>query len=240
MTHDVKWEDTAFKTALVLIATGERYWHFADDFITSAKRFFIPHDVILFTDAKHTFNVAHQIECPSLVYPEATLLRYHLFTSVDKLLERYENIFYSDVDMRFVSPVTEEEVLSKGITATQHPGYVGSAGTPETRKESLAYIGEPLRNYFCGGFNGGTSHAYLTMATNIRDAIDQDKEKNIVAVWWDESHLNRYLFFNPPAKILSPAFCYPDVPHDFYRDIWRHAGLGEITPKLLALEKGPS
>jgi len=140
--------------------------------------------------------------------------------------------------MRFIAPVTEEEILSDGITATQHPGYVGTPGTPETRPESLAYVGQLLRNYFCGGFNGGTSYAYLTMARNIRDSIDQDKAKGITAVWFDESHLNRYLFHDPPAKILSPAFCYPDVRHEFYRDIWRKAGLGEVVPKLLALEKG--
>jgi hypothetical protein len=237
MTHDVKWQYQKEKTALLLIATGERYWKFANDFIESAKKFFIPHDVILFTDATRDFDVAYQIKCPSMVYPDATLLRYHLFTAEKELLKWYENIFYSDVDMRFVASVIEEEVLSDGITATQHPGYVGTPGTPETQPESLAYVGEPLRNYFCGGFNGGKSNAYLTMAENIKNSIDQDKEKGIIAVWFDESHLNRYLFFNPPAKILSPAFCYPDVRNDFYRDIWRHAGLGEITPKLLALEK---
>jgi len=237
MTHDAKFYPTTAKTALLLIATGKRYWGFADDFIDSAKQFFIPHDVILFTDAERDFGTMYQFKCPSLVYPDATLLRYHLFTEQKELLRWYENIFYSDADMRFVAPVTEEEVLSDGITATQHPGYIGTPGTPETRKESKAYIGEPLRNYFCGGFNGGTSHAYLTMAENIKNAIDEDKKKNITAIWYDESHLNRYLFFNPPAKILSPAFCYPDIRNDFYKDIWRAAGLGKIVPKLLALEK---
>ena len=237
MTHDMKFYPTTAKTALVLIATGERYWRFADDFIASAKKFFIPHDVILFTDAERDFGVQYQFKCSSMVYPDATLLRYHLFLKEQELLRWYENIFYSDVDMRFIAPVTEEEILSDGITATQHPGYVGTPGTPETNPESLAYVGESLRNYFCGGFNGGAGPAYLRMAQNIRDSIDADKAKNITAVWFDESHLNRYLFRNPPAKILSPAFCYPDVSHDFYRDIWRRAGLGEITPKLLALEK---
>jgi len=225
------------KTALVLVATGVRYAAYADVLIESAKKFFIPHDVVLFTDSERDFDVTHKFDCLPLGFPDATLLRYHLFTTEEEILSSYEHIFYSDVDMRFVAPVDEDEILSNGITATMHPGYAGLPGTPETRPESTAYVGQPLRNYFCGGFNGGAAQAFLTMANDIRYSVDRDKEKGLVAVWHDESHLNRYLYDNPPAKILTPAFCYPDVQNDYYKRIWHQAGLGVITPKLLALEK---
>jgi len=230
----------ASKTALLLIACGPRYWGYAEEFISSALEFFVPHDVILFTDCPHTFNVARQIPCPALGFPNATLKRYHLFTEQQQILSQYENLFYSDVDMRFVAPVAEEEIFSDGITATQHPGYVGLSGTPETRPVSTAYVSGVLRNYFCGGFNGGKAEIFLCMAHAIRCAVDTDSRNGVIAVWHDESHLNRYLQAYPPAKVLSPAFCYPDVAGDYYRNIWRNAGLGEIVPKLLALEKGGS
>lgn len=225
------------KTALLLIACGERYWGYASQFIASAKKFFVPHDVILFTDCRGGFDAALQIPCPSLGFPNATLKRYHLFTEQRQILSQYDYLFYSDVDMRFVAPVAEEEVFSDGITATLHPGYVGLSGTPETRPCSTACVSGPLRHYFCGGFNGGRASEFLRLAVNIRAAVDADERSGVMAVWHDESHLNRYLLAHPPAKILSPAFCYPDVQGDYYRNKWRAAGLGEVQPKLLALEK---
>lgn len=229
----------ASKTALLLIACGPRYWGYADQLIESAKQFFVPHDVVLFTDAPGSYKppVAYKIPCPSLGFPNATLKRYHLFTEQQQILSQYENLFYSDVDMRFVAPVAEEEIFSDGITATQHPGYVGLGGTPETRPISTACVNAPLRHYFCGGFNGGAAEVFLLMSRNIRAAVDADERNGVVAVWHDESHLNRYLCTFPPAKVLSPSFCYPDVAGDYYRNIWRNAGLGDVVPKLLALEK---
>lgn len=230
--------NVADKTALLLIACGPRYWGYAHALISSARQFFVPHDVILFTDsAVQWTDVAYKIPCPALRFPDATLQRYHLFTAHRELLEHYEYLFYSDVDMRFVAPIAEEEIRADGITATLHPGYVGEHGTPETRFQSTACISGPLQHYFCGGFNGGRTSDFLAMAHTIRCNVESDAIRGITAVWHDESHLNKYLQDRPPAKILGPAFCYPDVQGDYYRNKWRAAGLGEVRPKLLALEK---
>ena len=37
--------------------------------------------------------------------------------------------------------------------------------------------------YLCGGFNGGTSEAYLKMAETIRTAVNVDFSNRIVARW---------------------------------------------------------
>lgn len=221
-------------TALILIATRPRYWKFAEDIIVSAKKFFIPHDVVLFTDKSEPFDVKFQFLHPPYGYPDATLLRYHAVMSQYDLLSQYDNIFYADSDMLFVNIVTENDILSDGITATQHPGYHvrNTCGTPETRPESTAYVPN-LRTYFCGGFNGGKSNAYLKMAKTIRDGVDLDKSKGIIAIWHDESHLNRYLYYNPPARILSPSYCYPEGYGGGYG--WP---ADQYKPILLALEKG--
>ena len=252
------------KTALLIIATGPAYWQYAHNLIQSAEKFMFPHDVVLFTDnpdltqgASQEFRVPSMVypdathfafcsmhttfRVPSMVYPDATLLRYHVFCDHLKFLDQYDYLFYSDADMLLVAPVAPEDILSDGITATEHPGFVGTIGSPETRKESTAYCPKP-RTYFCGGFNGGTKQAFLNMAVNIKWNIKQDQKNGITAVWFDESHTNRYLYDNPPAKILSPSFCYPESeyknPGGFYRDIWNRAGRGIIEPKLIALDKG--
>lgn len=229
------------KTALLIIATGPAYWLYAHNLIQSAEKFMFPHDVVLFTDNPDlTQGASQEFRIPSMVYPDATLLRYHVFCDHLKFLDQYDYLFYSDADMLLVAPVAPEDILSDGITATEHPGFVGTIGSPETRKESTAYCPKP-RTYFCGGFNGGTNQAFLNMAVNIKWDITQDQKNGITAVWFDESHTNRYLYDNSPTKVLSPSFCYPESeyknPGGFYRGIWNRAGRGIIEPKLIALDK---
>jgi len=229
------------KTALVVIATGDVYRQYSRDLVASAKRFFVPHDVVLFTDNPSEFAVPIKIKREPLGYPRATLTRYHAIYDARETLSKYDHIFYSDADMLFVAPVTEEEIFSEGITATEHPGYVGMCGTPERNPRSTAYLAS-TRTYFCGGFNGGTSGAFLQMAETIKNAVDADDANGILAIWHDESHLNRYLYDHPPARILTPAFCYPQSEYEareggHYAFMWRQAGRQGIVPKLVALDK---
>jgi histo-blood group ABO system transferase len=229
--------------ALVVIATGDAYRQHAKNLIASAKQFFVPHDVALFTDKPPEFDVPVKFDWEHLGYPRATLMRYHAIWGARETLSKYDHVFYSDADILFIAPVAGEEVFSEGITATEHPGYVGLGGTPETNPRSAAYC-PSVRTYFCGGFNGGTSTPFLQMAEAISKAVDADDANGVLAVWHDESHLNRYLHDHPPARILSPSFCYPQGEYEsghgngYYGGIWRRAGRTGIVPKLVALEKG--
>jgi histo-blood group ABO system transferase len=63
--------------------------------------------------------------------------------------------------------------------------------------------------YFAGGFNGGSKHEYLKMSKELSDNIDEDFNNGIIAVWHDESHMNRYFINNPPTKILGVEYCTP-------------------------------
>src|ERR1700688_125306 len=129
------------KTALLVIATGEQYLAYARNLLKSANEFFIPHDVILFTDTSTEVCTTGVINYHSEYtgFPLSTLMRYHLFLKAKADILKYHQVFYADADMRFVAPVGEE-IFSDGITATLHPGYIGKVGTPERRKESTAYI----------------------------------------------------------------------------------------------------
>jgi hypothetical protein len=224
------------KTALITIASGAKYVDYAKAMFESAKKFLPFAEQLTFKDGPVGF-------------PNATLYRYHTFLKDESILRQYDYIFYSDADMLFVAPVTEEEIFSDGITATLHPGFAHerkdevtgittyTCGTPErANKESRAYIPRGTWNkYFCGGFNGGTSEAYLRMARKLREDIDWDKENwglGYSAIWHDESYMNRYLYDNPPAKILTPSFCYPENYDGGYG--WK----AELyPPKLIALNK---
>lgn len=229
------------KAALLLVATGERYWGYAERLIDSANRFLFPHQTILFTDGPEDLGVDVKVVVPPAGYPDATLRRYHTFLRQRSILESYDFLIYSDVDMLFVAPVAERDVVTNGLFATEHPGYVGLPGTPETNPGSSAYVAR-VGTYFCGGFNGGITASYLAMAEAIRGGIDADAARGFTAIWHDESHINRYLLDHPPARILSPSFCFPQGEFErrggFYGGIWERAGRRGIEPKLVALEKG--
>ena len=225
------------KTALLLIAAGSLYWDYASDCAASAKKYFVPHDVVLFTDhpsAESGFN--YVVPYFHLGYPEATYRRYHAFHGVREILSQYDQVFFSDADMRWVARVEEDEIFSAGITATEHPGFVGQRGDHEKNPKSTAYCPNG-KQYFCGGFNGGDSKSFLQMAATIVERIDEDDRNGVQSVWVDESQMNRYLYENPPAKILTPSFCYPEDT-ERYLEIWKKAGRGPFEPKLIALDKG--
>jgi hypothetical protein len=78
--------------------------------------------------------------------------------------------------------------------------------------------------YVQGSFNGGTSTAYLALVRQLEKNIQADLDNNIIAVWHDESHLNRYVSDKHP-KVLSPAYAYSEG-----------AELG-FPPKILMLDK---
>jgi hypothetical protein len=83
-------------------------------------------------------------------------------------------------------------------------------GSYEGRRASAAYVAPHEGGaYLMGGFNGGRAPAFLAMAEHIAAAIDRDAARGIVAVWHDESHLNRYFIDHPP-HILSPSYGFPE------------------------------
>lgn len=227
------------KTALLVIATGEKYWKYAERLIDSAKEHFTYHDTILWTDCSNSLGADYVFSKKALGYPDETLYRYHTFLEYKRQLEAYENLFFCDADMLFVNKVGEE-IFSDGLVGTLHPGFVNTVGTPERRPESMACIPHNAQNkYFCGGFQGGDSRIFLNAAAELAWRIDEDKKRGVVAVWNDESHWSRLLYERPPAKILGPEYCYPDVRDDYYRNKWKAAGLGDLKPKILALTKEP-
>lgn len=225
------WDNSdSRKDVGVLIIATNRYNDFLQPLISSADEHlladqnvtyfvFTNEDINIKTNRKLVINrVEHS------PWPWMTLGRYFIFEHFSQQLSGMDYLFYCDADMRFVGKVGDE-ILSERV-ATQHPGYKGGRGTPETRPDSTAcvYDHEPMQ-YFAGGFNGGTSAEYLKMAVKISANIRKDLEKNIIAVWHDESHMNRYFIDVPPTKVLDPSYCCPE-PWVDYPD-----------RKLLALEK---
>jgi len=218
----------------ILVISTNKYNTFLQPLIYSADEHFLNgHDVtyFVFTNCVDVELFSDREIIKTYVdhreWPWMTLGRYKIFSENRSLFDDIDYLYYCDVDMRFVGAVGDE-ILSD-IVATQHPGYFGRRGTPENNILSLAcvYPHEQMQ-YFAGGFNGGSKSEYLKMADTISNNIDIDYSRGIIAIWHDESHMNRYFIDNCPTKILDPGYCYGEsmsIP---------------FTKRLLALDKNHS
>lgn len=201
----------------LLIICTNKYTQFLQRLITSADKHFLRDKNVTYfiftnkSDVKlETNRNVVIIPIEHKPWPFMTLYRYKIFTENRSYLEDMGYLYYCDADMLFVGDFGDE-ILGE-LVATQHPGYYGRRGTPEHRPQSLAYVGpEENMQYFAGGFNGGSKNGYLNMAKEIDKNIDIDLNNDIIAIWHDESHMNRYLINNPPTVILSPSYCYGEL-----------------------------
>jgi histo-blood group ABO system transferase len=221
----------AVKIGLLVMATG-KYIQFVEPLLKSAdEHFCTDHDVtyFVFTDQEIDFFDKVQrsivrIEQKRLGWPYDTLMRIPIYLKHKEAYIDCDYLFALDADMLFVDAVGSE-ILGE-LVATQHPGFVGQRGTYETRKISTACVAcSEGEQYFAGGFNGGSRDTCLHMYETIAKNIEIDLNKNFIALWHDESHINRYFIDHKPAVILDPSYCYPGcrkIPYE---------------PKLMALDK---
>jgi hypothetical protein len=174
-------------------------------------------------------------------FPFDTLYRYKYLLMFEHELELLVDvIYYLDVDMDIISDVGKEILPDRHtpLVGTRHPGfYVNNCnGSPETREECTAYIApsEYQQKYIAGGFNGGLTRYYLDMAKDIQSKIYLDKSKDLMAVWHDESQINRYFISNiSKFKLLTPEYCFPESP--YVQSLLKPGGITE--GKIIALDK---
>lgn len=223
------------KICILTIATN-KYLRFVDELHAGIKeKFCTGSDIsfLLFTNHRDLIVSSNTrinfIEHEG--WPMPTLKRYNFFVRERDFILAHDFCFYFDADMR-VDGLVSEEVLVDGIVAARHP-YQSFNNikdiTYDRNPKSLAYVphGEG-KTYYAGGFNGGKSESFVSMAEVIAERVEKDLVRGIIALWHDESHLNRYLLDNPPSLELSPSYCFPEE--------WYGAGY-PYEPKIVALHK---
>lgn len=210
------------KLGILQIATGS-YINFFEDVYKSFEKYFMMEyekTYFLFTDSNQDFSKYKNlkiIKIPWGGFPKDTLYRFHYFLTIKKLLIRDEIdvLYYCDVDMKIVSPISNAFLPSKDkpLIAVTHPFFFNrSLGTPENRPESKAYIDptEKRMFYICGGIAGGLLCPYLSACEIMTEWIDIDAENDIVPRYEDEGIWNRYMVSNQDIfKFYPPSYCYP-------------------------------
>lgn len=219
------------KIGLLVIATG-KYDQFIPPLYKSMKKYFMKgHDIkmFVFTDKEmpkkdDLISIKYEHE----IWPNIALKKYNIIYNFKEKLLEMDYLYLCDSDMLFVNNVGDEILPNNEnqLVGTEHPGfYGGRRGTYETNPKSTAFVSDKEgKVYFAGAFNGGTSNAFLKMSEIIKNNVDKDLENRLIAVWHDESHINRYFIDNPP-KVLNPSYCYPES--------WNLP----FEKKLLALDK---
>lgn len=226
------------KICVLNIATNN-YIQFVNPLLESIDENFLNgHEIhsVLFTN--HDLDVESErikvVQIEHEPWPIPTLKRYHYFLRAKDYISQFDYCYYLDIDMRIEAKVGEE--IFGDIVATQHPGFWFKDSvfyTYERRPESTAYI--PFgqgKMYYAGGFNGGKTENFLKMSEVIVNNVNKDFENGIIAEWHDESHLNKYLYDNPPSVELNPSYCYPEAIR-FNPTGWHVP----FEPKIVALEK---
>lgn len=198
---------------VIIIATN-KYIDFVNPLVNSInKNFLTNHGVVIYlftNDKKYERNADNVvvIYIEHEAFPLITLKRYNIIYNHKEILKNNDYLFYIDADTLVVNKIGDE--ILGDLVATLHPGYLGTVGTPERRAISEAYIPEGSKNqYFCGAFNGGKKDTYLNMCLLISQRVNRDLNNNVIAIWWDESHWNKFLYmFYQPDKILPPSYAF--------------------------------
>ena len=85
---------------------------------------------------------------------------------------------------------------------------IGGVGSWETAKESSAYVPRNQRKvYVCGGTWIGKSSSIKKLFSELAGDVERDKKSGTMAIWHDESHLNRWAAENN-FNLLPPSFCF--------------------------------
>lgn len=235
---------------LCIVATG-KYIAFVKPLLDSAEQYFCPDHkktYFIFTDGapsdieelvnssyREKIVITHQ---KRLGWPYDTLMRFSIYNEHKDLFASTDYMFATDADMLFVG--TEGDEILHDRVATQHPGFeknkpLWGSETPYDRNpDSTAYIAEGSgTHYFAGGFYGGSTTEFISMMNALTNNIITDLENHdYIAVWHDESHLNRYFIDNIPSIMLNRSYCYPENGEK--------KGYPLCCPKLLALDKNHS
>lgn len=208
------------KIGVLYICTG-KYAAFWDGFYASAKKNLCVDSQLIFyvfTDNEELLNLhvddVRFIYKKSEPWPMPTLMRFSTFLSRKEKYLEVDYLLFCNANLIIEQPITTAEILSdKPYFATIHPGHVGKDPQKfpyEKNSNSLAYINNAAPYYVCGGFNGGRRDDFVKMCELLSRNIDKDLENNIIAVWHDETHFNKFyserlnLFNVLPAKYCQP------------------------------------
>jgi histo-blood group ABO system transferase len=240
-----------FDITFLVISTG-KYIEYARVLISSINTYVDESckiQVLVFTDQKdqipigefrkhlliETVTIEHQ------QWPMPTLLRYDYFRQHWSAVKG-ELVMYLDADTVLRSKINRERIVSaldgNEVALVRHPGYYNRGrlfrgvtrairSQWETRPASAAFIPRDQRkDYVCGGVWMGTHDGIHRLCRDLSNAVQNDLDKNLIAKFHDESHLNRWRIDNQHA-LLTPEWAFASG----------YKGLSSLSPIIEVVHK---
>ena len=234
------------KVAVVFIGT-DKYLDFLPKWYESCEEYLLP-DVekkyLVFTNGEIPEPPENVIvyQQEHLEWPYITLYRFKMIMQSFDDIKDCDYLLFLDADMRVVDKVTTEDLIddTKKYIGVHHPcHYLGmephnkAPGAFEVRPVSRAAVTEDelMDVYYQGCLWGGKLPHVLDMVKELDSRTDEDHDKDIIAQWHDESHLNKfYIEHRDEVHTVSPSCAYPEV----------FASACTLDPKIVHLAKDNS
>ena len=215
------------KVAITFIGTN-RYLDYLPKYYENIEKYFLPNSektILAFTDGElndtpENLKVYHQ---EHLEWPYITLKRFEIINKARAVIDNMDWLVFLDADAIPVTTITEEEFLTdKPLFGVHHPcHYLGmdphtkAPGAYEQNPKCEAYVDvsktlPPV--YWQGCLWGGKVPEVCAMIDELEARVNRDLENDIVAVWHDETQINRYfLERTQDVHTFSPSYAFPEV-----------------------------
>jgi hypothetical protein len=214
------------KVAICFIGTG-KYLNFLPKYYENIQEYFLPNSektFLVFTDGEGDFPEDVKVYPQEhLEWPYVTLTRFGIIQKAKEEIEKNDWFVFIDADALVVDTITEEEFFDnkKPFFGVHHPCHFLQMqphnqypGAFETNPLSLSHISETddLSVYYQGCLWGGKVPNVLGMIEELDSRINKDLENNVIAVWHDESHINKFFIEQKEhVNVLGPEYAYPEV-----------------------------
>lgn len=209
------------KIAFVTISTN-KYIQYAENLLESMHEYAFANtqhqvDFFIFTNIpelfKNRFGRINSIgvHLSHVPFPLISLLRYHYYSSCQTLKD-YDYIYHIDCDM-IVKDTIGSEILGHRVCVS-HPSMASfqtNLSFPYDRNINYnagVKFGEGT-HYYQNCFQGGEGKEFLNMCNILKNRCEEDLRKNYIALWHDESYMNKYMIENPPSVVLPPTYAQP-------------------------------
>ncbi|XP_009271538.2 PREDICTED: histo-blood group ABO system transferase 1 [Aptenodytes forsteri] len=212
-------------TGVVTFAV-KKYVQFIEGFMSSANKYFLAgHQVnfYLFTDnpeqishlqmapENHLFVITVQNHSQ---WQDISMSRMDIISRYIRSQFQYEvDYLYSiDIDVQLFEHIGVEiiDTLVGTISSWQYTAHRESKSY-ETRTESQAAIPKGEGDfYYTASFYGGSVAEVYKLTRACFKGVMEDRENDIEARWHDESHLNKYLLYHKPTRLLSPEYYWDE------------------------------
>lgn len=239
-------ENRTMKVAICFIGTS-KYLNFLPNYYENIEKYFLPNSektFLVFTDGELEGlpnNVLPYYQ-EHLKWPFITLKRFDIINKAREEIMKHDWLVFIDADGLVIDNITEEEFFNfeKSFFGVHHPchflgmhpheNYPGAFETNEKSRASISKS-DDTSIYWQGCLWGGKVPEIFELIDTIQKRTNDDLKDNVIAVWHDESHINKFFIENKKrVHTLSSSYAYPE---DF-------SSKCNFKPKIIHLSKDNS